>query len=489
MTYLPRVFCILGLVLVGIATSSAQWAELYATWDDPDTNGTGWNTPAVGVIKENTFVALVASYGTTNANFMIPYVDADSSHGRKNYWGYGSALDRKFQYWNDGLFIQIPLTGANQLFATPDSFLYVANNDPLHNILVFKFTADTILTVEVPGTGVMPRQETGSNTIWAVAVDKNGYVYACNDTTTGMTDDIKIYPPLAQWTANNNDPPLRTVDLPDGIYKGITVSPNGNQIFVSDYENRKVLRFRGSPTTGYTADAGFNFALGIKDTIPTVNVPAHPMGLAYLAPNNIVAVACHAWRGGTSAYEYGRIYMIDANTGTLISSDSSVYLIDQAAWNYALTGGYNMRTNGKTPGNASGYTSTYDVKFDEKGFLYSQSYYGWTVEKWKYNGTLPSFTGVEELGNILPGGFRLEQNYPNPFNPSTRIEFALPKQEFVVLRVYDILGREVATLVNETQPAGAYRVTFDAKNVPSGTYFYSLKAGSFNQTKTMVVVK
>jgi hypothetical protein len=249
------------------------------------------------------------------------------------------------------------------------------------------------------------------------------------------------------------------------------------------------LKFKGSPAAGYTADAGFNFALGVKDTIPTIKVPAHPMGLAYLAPNNIVAVACQGWRAGTSSYEYGRIYMMSANTGALISSDSSVYLIDQAAWNFALTGGYNLRTNGKTPGNVSGYTSTNDVKFDEKGFLYSQSYYGWTVEKWKYNGTLPSFTGVEEMGNTLPGGFRLEQNYPNPFNPSTRIEFALSKSEFVSLRVYDILGREVAILVNETQPAGTYRVTFDARNVPSGTYFYSLKAGSFSQTRSMVVVK
>jgi hypothetical protein len=142
------------------------------------------------------------------------------------------------------------------------------------------------------------------------------------------------------------------------------------------------------------------------------------------------------------------------------------------------------------PGNASGFTSTYDVKWDEKENLYSVSYYGWTVEKWRYNGTLPSFTtGVEQMGEAVPTGYALSQNYPNPFNPSTTIDFSLPASGFVSLKVFDLLGREVATLVNEEKAAGSYRATFEASSLPSGTYFYTLKSGSFSEVKKMTLLK
>lgn len=472
-------------------TAPAQWVELYATADD-SLNGTGSNTPAVGVIKENMFVAIVSSYsassGLQTENVMVPYANADSTHGRLNYFGYGGGVTGKYQYWYDGVFDQVKLDNANHLCATPDSFVYVANNDPEHNILVFRLVGDTMVTAPVPGTDVMPRVATGSSRIWAIAVDKNGYVYVCNDTTNGKTDDVKIYPPLAQWVASGATTPVRTVDLPDGIYKGLAVSPSGNQIFVSDYGGSRVLKYKGSVGSGYTADATFSFSLGPEDSVLDADphIAAHPMGLAYLSPNNIVAVASHIWRAGGSGYSYGRIYLLNANNGAFISTDTTVNRIDVAAWNYLITGAYNDR---KGQGNASGYTSTYDVKFDEKGYLYSQSFYGWTVEKWTFNGTLPSFTGVDPTGASVPGGYRLEQNFPNPFNPSTTIEYALPRTENVRLTVYDVLGRQVGILVNEEKPAGTYRVTFEAKGLPSGTYFYALKAGSFSITKTMVVVK
>ena len=189
--------------------------------------------------------------------------------------------------------------------------------------------------------------------------------------------------------------------------------------------------------------------------------------------------------GGTN-YSYGRIYLVNGNTGAPISTDTSMSVIDQAAWNMALTGDY--ATQGL--GTASGYASTMDVKWDQNGNLYSQSMYGWTVEKWKYNGTLPSFTtGVEEVGGTLPQGYTLSQNYPNPFNPTTTIDFTLPASGFVSLKVYDLLGREIMTLVNEQKAAGTYRATFEASNLPSGTYFYALKAGSFSEVKKMTLVK
>ncbi len=85
--------------------------------------------------------------------------------------------------------------------------------------------------------------------------------------------------------------------------------------------------------------------------------------------------------------------------------------------------------------------------------------------------------------------FRLLQNYPNPFNPSTAIRFTLPKRESVSLKVYDVLGRKVATLLNGQLPAGDHRVKFDGQNLPSGVYFYRLRAGNFVKTRKMLLLR
>jgi len=473
------------MLVLGVS-ANAQWECLYATWDD-EVNGTGRQVMGVGVIKENMFIALV-TYRDQNC-FMIPYVDADSGLGRKYYYGYSSAAVGIYQVWTDGGFDQVPMNNAFMLKAMPDSLVYVASNDVDHNVLVFKYTGDTI-TVVPP----FPRQQTGTNSIFGIDVDNNGYVYVCTDTTTGVAADLKVYKPISQWTpAGHLDAPITTINLPDGVYKGIAVTGNGNAIFISDYGNRKVIKYTGSPTTGYTLAAGFNFAMGPKDTL-TGTPPKRlgPIGLAHLASKNILAVAVDSLfkpSGGVN-YTTGRIYLLNGNTGALISSDSSMYMIDQAQWNYALTGSYSDRGTGEVPGNCSAYTSTTDVKWDEKGYIYSQSYYGWTVEKWRYNGTLPSFTtAVEEMGETVPAGYTLSQNYPNPFNPTTTIDFALPRSGFVTLRVYDLLGQEIATLVNDEKAAGSYRATFDASNLPSGTYFYALNAAGFSSVKKMVILK
>ena len=101
---------------------------------------------------------------------------------------------------------------------------------------------------------------------------------------------------------------------------------------------------------------------------------------------------------------------------------------------------------------------------------------------------LNSVTSLDEtpVNNL---NFSLEQNYPNPFNPSTVISYRLPETSFVTLKIYDALGREVAVLVNEQKPAGTYEVEFDASDLSSGIYFYKLQAGSFVQTRKMILLR
>jgi len=102
---------------------------------------------------------------------------------------------------------------------------------------------------------------------------------------------------------------------------------------------------------------------------------------------------------------------------------------------------------------------------------------------------LSEVVSVEEQNSPLPKNYSLEQNYPNPFNPSTTINYGLPVSGFASLKIFDMLGREVKILINERQEAGSHAITFNATNLPSGVYFYQLKAGSYTETKKLVLLK
>lgn len=97
--------------------------------------------------------------------------------------------------------------------------------------------------------------------------------------------------------------------------------------------------------------------------------------------------------------------------------------------------------------------------------------------------------GINQVSNEIPVKFNLYQNYPNPFNPVTKIKFDLPGNDFVTLKIYDVLGREIELLINEKLNPGTYSVDWDASNYPSGVYFYRLNTERFTQTKKMLLVK
>ena len=123
-------------------------------------------------------------------------------------------------------------------------------------------------------------------------------------------------------------------------------------------------------------------------------------------------------------------------------------------------------------------TDVFQMKFDGSGTVYVDNIYFSAVP-----------TGIDRVHNSVPSVYSLEQNYPNPFNPTTNIRFNLPNANQVVLKVYNILGEEVATLVNEFMNPGTYEAHFDATQLGSGTYFYSITAGDFTSVKKMLLVK
>ena len=145
-----------------------------------------------------------------------------------------------------------------------------------------------------------------------------------------------------------------------------------------------------------------------------------------------------------------------------------------------------VRGNGTT-------SETHSYSFVDRNI--SDGKYSYRLKQIDFDGTF-SYSNEVEADLSQPQTFSLEQNYPNPFNPSTTIKYTIPNVALsgvegsrVILKIYDVLGNEIATLVNENKPAGNYEVTFDAKNLSSGIYYCKLQAGSLSQSIKMILLK
>jgi hypothetical protein len=182
---------------------------------------------------------------------------------------------------------------------------------------------------------------------------------------------------------------------------------------------------------------------------------------------------------------------------TIAVSGSNVHVV----WDDNRDGNYEIYYKHSTDGGLSWGADTRltnNVSFSMHPYLSSSDlavHVVWTDNRdvntdiyYKRNPT-GNVTGIENISSELPEEFNLDQNYPNPFNPSTSIQYAINNKQFVALKVYDLLGREVATLVDEYKSAGTYEVKFDAAQISSGIYFYKLQAGSFISTKKMILIK
>ncbi len=114
--------------------------------------------------------------------------------------------------------------------------------------------------------------------------------------------------------------------------------------------------------------------------------------------------------------------------------------------------------------------------------------YSYRLKQIDFNGTF-EYSIVIEVDITIPLEYSLEQNYPNPFNPSTTIKYSIPEDGFVKLAVYNMLGEEVATIVNTTQKAGRYEVNFNASKLSSGVYVYRIEAANFTASKKLMLMK
>lgn len=464
---------------------TGSWHCIYATQDDRP-NGTGYPTASVGVIKPNTFVALVSrKTATTLTCYLVGYTNASTLTGRMGVYGYGTnppvAADIR-QPWASG-FDNIEMVEAYDIAVTKDSLVYVANNDVERNILVFRMSADSVISTDY-------RLVTQADSLWGIDVDNNGRVYVGQCGIGSNPGKILVFKSIAEETAWLDQPhlstPLATINIPDpGRITGVTTNAEGTIVYASNYDADKVYCFTGSPTTGYTLYNGFNFTLtdqpmasnGVDTIFPG------PIGLKYMQDKNILMVSCaQLFRLGV-AYEYSRVYMVNPNTGDIMNT------LDAAGWSFAQTGSYT------TPNDSvSAYNALYNSDYDENFNVYTVSYYGWTVDKWYFDGVIPTIPvtilGLEKTEGLTPTEFTLAQNYPNPFNPTTTIEFSLAENNVVNLNIYDVNGQLVAELINGAiLEKGTYKFSFDASKMASGLYIYTLQAGNKQLTKKMSLLK
>jgi hypothetical protein len=306
-------------------------------------------------------------------------------------------------------------------------------------------------------TGVVMNKATpgAGNAITAVGVDTLGEIFV---QTVLPGFPIRILAPNFSSLGN-------VTDTSRGFCRAGEASKNGNDVYSLNYTNHCVLR--------YHSDFGSfgPYTVGPNDTLlrgfDSESVSWNPARTRLWFSSGSVNDRPNRYPGATTNYTLNTWYATNPAANFAIT-DSIKW-----AWNTYLDS-INIRPRA--------------IAFSNDGLTAYVGCFGTgaapTLQKFTFG---PS--SVEQELGVIPVSFTLAQNYPNPFNPSTEIKFTLTKSGFATLRVYNMLGQEVATLANEELSAGAYKATFTASDLPSGTYIYRLTSNGKSISKKMMLVK
>jgi DNA-binding beta-propeller fold protein YncE len=271
--------------------------------------------------------------------------------------------------------------------------------------------------------------------------------------------------PISIWSGSDFSSLGSAVAAAPGYSRTIEVSKDGNDIYWCGYSNGKIFKYHSANGTLGPYDLTDSLAEGCQVESIAWNKKD---GYLYFSSGNIDTV------------DYVPAIKAPWTPTVWYAMDAATKAIkDSIAWNWNAYP-YNISpvTNAPRP----------------RGIAFSTG--GDTAYVACYNHAKAAIqmfvrvlTSVEPVESGIPSGYTMSQNYPNPFNPSTEIVFALPKAGFTTVKVYDMLGKEVATLVNEELGVGTFKTTLDGSRLSSGTYIYSLTSGSMHISKKMMLVK
>lgn len=387
------------------------------------------------------------------------------------------------------------------------------------------------------GNNIAENQQSLDHTLLAPAADQNvTYYYA-----VVCTDAAGNVGPMTTSTSG-------TVNIAKGVAVINETAPANFKVDGTLTEWSSIPPFTISKAAGTThipdgigyvlkddADFSFDAYLAVDDNnlYVAINVnddvlfedPTNNLDLSYLYDGVDVFLGLYDWRGeshvsyqkGTQTDYHFRFnkwgVILDQSGGGLLIDDKSTdfkfvesfpsgYKIEAkisfAALAAKLSTGYTFKpkvgmripidfigndNDGTLPAKTRECVLTYSAKSNDQSYRDVSVWTNtWIGKAWT--------TGIERVeSNTIPIDYQLSQNYPNPFNPSTIISFGIKNSEMVSMKIYDVLGREVRTLVNEFKTAGNYRVQFDASNLPSGIYFCQINSGSFSKSIKMMLVK
>ncbi|MBK8550010.1 MAG: SBBP repeat-containing protein [Ignavibacteria bacterium] len=322
-------------------------------------------------------------------------------------------------------------------------------------------TADDYATIKYNSSGieqwVSRYNGPGNNTdiAYSLALDGSGNVYVTGYSKgNGTLEDfatIKYNSSGAeQWVSRYNGP-AGGLD----VARSLAVDDSAN-VFVTGY------------ATGAT---GYGYA-----TIKYNSTGAEQWVRKYNGPGNVFD-----WAQSVALDGFGNVYVTGGSAGVAFDRDYATIKYNSSGDSLWV-----QRYNGPQ-GNSDEASS---VTVDVSGNVYVTGYSIVNGNNTDYITVKYSQSvGIHQISNEVPGHFQLKQNYPNPFNPVTKLGFGISDLGFVSLKIYNILGNEIETLVSEKLPAGSYSVEWDASKYTSGTYFYKMETENFVETKKMILTK
>ncbi len=301
----------------------------------------------------------------------------------------------------------------------------------------------------------------GASTV-SPGIDANGYIYSTK--VASGAAPLAIFNPDLTFLQNAVD----TLD-PNSFCRAVEVSKDGNDIYFPGYTDRAIYRYR-SP-----ASVLGSFYTRIDTVLKGFHCESIGWNTKKSGTNAYLWASCGSfndvpndWPGLTTSYTPGTWYAIDT-TGNCTVKDS-------IKWTFFIAADANERPR--------------SIAFSKSGDTAYVGVFGLTGHG---NPSMRSYkrtvTSIGVVTNNVPDGYALSQNYPNPFNPSTEIEFKVAKAGMTTLVVYDILGREVSTLVNQNMNPGTFKVKFDGTRLASGTYIYTFTSGNARITKKLMLLK
>ncbi len=453
------------------------------------------------IIAEGNYGIAVGDHGAFTATGVGGDIWADLSISHDPEFNFYSAA-------SPDLAVKGNLFGSGGLILNYSGGSYTINNNFYANLWDVCFP-DSLHGFAVGDKGKIAKTTNGGNNWISVSYDTSYNFHSAYfiNSNTGFCTSYYFSPLVLLKTTNagltwQNNPQMDTnaissvffTDVNNGyacshfgkIYKTTNTGSNWTQVFNNGGDLGKIKFAKDNPSIGYacggngiykTTNSGLNWFFqnsGITTSVESFSI----------VNSNIVYAM-----GGTFAVfnvyrtTNGGLNWSVANS-TNLGPGSGIFFIDQNT-GFLATDNILRTTNGGNTWTSQFFGSFNSIYFTSFETGYSVGGLGQIVKT--TSGGIP--IGIQLTNSEIPQHYNLHQNYPNPFNPTSIIKFELPKSSNVTIKIFDILGREVETLVNEYKTSGNYEIQFDASQYSSGIYFYMMEAGDFVESKKMVLIK